>query len=258
MPDVGQQRAPDQARFRRRRARPAPRRRGAPARKSTARRPAMTIAVTPIVASASTCIDAPTAAKKRTKTGIAPRWTSSRRTSPASRNTLRTIRPAATPASSGSKCRRAPRPATIAHNASSTTVISRPTYRTYSANSDPRIAPKDSEPSSVQAVAAASVHPSTSTGLKTRRAPSRLIAKTRMTSSSMRTTIVAAIVESGPRARLSAITATVTVGDTPISTVAVSADRGGAFPRRPAPARSAARARRRTARSRGPSTRSPS
>ena len=65
-------RTPARARRRRdsaSRARPAPRRRAPPARESTARRPATPSAVTPIVASASTCIDAPTAAKNRTKHG---------------------------------------------------------------------------------------------------------------------------------------------------------------------------------------------
>src|SRR5262245_3461671 len=130
-------------------------------------------------------------------------------------------RPAARPARNGSNPRGAANPVSTPHNTSSTTVISRPMNRRYKVKNAPHAAPN--------AIAPMTDHTATATrsdvfvvgAPKTLRATPWEIAKRTTMATSITTTTSVARSVSGPRARPSAVTAIVTAGDAPTSSIDV-------------------------------------
>ena len=124
------------------------------------------------------------------------------------------------------RTRAAPRtPSATPHNTSSTTVISRPTTCRYSVNSAPHAAPNAIDPGErPQRDADDDRSLGTAAARRTPRRPALwLTANSTTTAISMNTTTSVARSASGPRARPSAITAIVTAGEAPTSSIAVSA-----------------------------------
>jgi len=124
-----------------------------------------------------------------------------------------TTSPAASAASSGSKCRRGPSSLSSAHTPMSTIVTSRRTWRRYRAKSAPTIAPNANDPMISHRSRASRLTSVAVAAPDDQRTNCIAIENRMMSARSVMTTTASTISLSGPRARVSAITAIVTVGE---------------------------------------------